>query len=115
MNTLTDIKIQKAMLKTKQHSLPKQLFISDIIFEHKHNIMAVFLRNGFVMSFSINEYPSLAKATEKQRNNWKLISGGTGVSWEDINEDLSVKGFIQSYIKITKSFINKNERILKFA
>ena len=31
-----------------------------------------------------------------QRKGWRLIGGGIGVSWEELNEDLSVKGFIET-------------------
>jgi len=67
------------------------------------------LRNSKVLTFSLNDFPSLKKATPEQRENWELSGGGMGVHWEDIDEDLSVKGFIKFYIKKTKSFIAENE------
>ena len=35
-------------------------------------------------------YPRLLCATENQRTNYRLIGGGEGIHWPDIDEDLSV-------------------------
>jgi hypothetical protein len=37
-------------------------------------------------------FPRLKNATDQQRKNWRLIAGGYGVHWEDIDEDLSAEG-----------------------
>ena len=63
---------------------------------HKEvDLMLVVLNNGKVLKLRLSDYPKLKKANKTQLNSWKLISGGIGVSWEVINEDLSVKGFIK--------------------
>lgn len=36
----------------------------------------------------------LADATPEQRANWRLIGGGEGVRWPDIDEDISVRGML---------------------
>ena len=110
MNVLSDIEIKNA----KKNRLPKQLFAQEIAFDHDRELMTVILKNGYTMFFSLDEFQSqrLKKATPKQRENWEFIAGGVGVHWEDIDEDLSVKGFIRSYIKKTKSFIAENESVV---
>ncbi len=108
MNILSEIEIKNA----KKKRLPKQLFAQGIAFDHSHELMTVNLKNGHNMIFSLDEFPRLKKATIQQRENWKLIAGGVGIHWEDIDEDLSVKGFIRSYIRKTKSFITKNESVV---
>lgn len=39
-------------------------------------------------------FPRLEKATRTQRNNWRLIGGGIGIHWEEIDEDISVAGLL---------------------
>jgi len=36
----------------------------------------------------------LSEATPEQRNNFKLIGGGIGVHWPDIDEDISAEGML---------------------
>ncbi|HYH82593.1 MAG TPA: DUF2442 domain-containing protein [Longimicrobium sp.] len=36
----------------------------------------------------------LADATPDQRANWRLIGGGEGVHWPDVDEDISVRGML---------------------
>lgn len=52
------------------------------------------LQDGRVVSVPIVWYPRLYEAGEAERNNWRLIGGGTGIHWPDLDEDLSVKGFL---------------------
>jgi len=108
MNVLSDIEIKNA----KKNRLPKQLFAQEIAFDHDRELMTVKLKNSYNMVFSLDEFPRLKKATSQQRENWEFIAGGVGIHWEDIDEDLSVKGFIRSYIKKTKSFIAENESVV---
>ena len=37
----------------------------------------------------------LSKATLKQLQNVELICGGTGLHWEDLDEDLSIQGILE--------------------
>lgn len=36
----------------------------------------------------------LAEATPEQRSNWRLIGGGYGIHWPDVDEDISVRGML---------------------
>lgn len=36
----------------------------------------------------------LSDATREQRSNWRLIGGGEGVHWPDVDEDISVRGML---------------------
>jgi len=38
--------------------------------------------------------PRLRDATPRQRRNWRLIGGGVGIHWEDIDEDLSAESLL---------------------
>ena len=52
------------------------------------------LSDGRTISVPLNWFPRLLHATQKQRNNWRLIGRGQGIHWDDIDEDISVEGLI---------------------
>lgn len=47
-----------------------------------------------VLSLSILWFPSLANANKQQLENLMLLGEGDGIRWPDLDEDLSVKGFL---------------------
>jgi hypothetical protein len=52
------------------------------------------LADGREVRTPIEFYPRLKKATAAQRKNFRLMGLGTGIHWEDIDEDLSVEGIV---------------------
>jgi len=56
--------------------------------------MFVRLDDGREIAVPIDWFPRLRDATEKQRKNWRLIGGGEGIHWEDIDEDVLVEGLL---------------------
>ncbi|MEA3431686.1 MAG: DUF2442 domain-containing protein [bacterium (Candidatus Stahlbacteria) CG08_land_8_20_14_0_20_40_26] len=61
----------------------------------KSETLEVYLTDGRIISVPIEWFPKLRDASEKERNNWRLIGGGVGIHWEDIDEDLSVSGLLR--------------------
>ncbi|MGB6386197.1 MAG: DUF2442 domain-containing protein [Terriglobales bacterium] len=57
--------------------------------------ISVSLRDGRVITVPLVWYPRLLDATAAQRNNWKITSGGYGIHWADIDEDLSTEGLLR--------------------
>ena len=57
--------------------------------------MRVQLSDGREIAVPLEWFPALSDATDKQRNNWRLISKGVGIHWEDLDEDLSVEGLLR--------------------
>ena len=55
-------------------------------------MLQVYLSDGRVISVPIEWFPKLRDASEKERNNWRLVGGGIGIHWEELDEDLSVAG-----------------------
>jgi len=53
--------------------------------------LVVTLADGRQVSAPLEWFPRLRGATAKQRRNWRLIGGGVGIHWEDLDEDISVK------------------------
>ena len=50
------------------------------------------LDDGRAVSVPLAWFPRLLSATADQRYNFKLIGGGEGIRWPEIDEDLSVTG-----------------------
>ena len=50
------------------------------------------LNDERVVGCPLSWFPRLEKGTDEQRNNWRLIAGGVGVHWENLDEDISVDG-----------------------
>jgi hypothetical protein len=56
--------------------------------------MVVHLEDGRRISVPIVWFPKLAEATEEQRKGWRLIGRGIGISWEELDEDISVENLL---------------------
>ena len=52
------------------------------------------LSDGRSISVPLAWYPRLAHAAPHERRNWRLIGGGEGVHWPDLDEDISVEGLL---------------------
>jgi hypothetical protein len=40
-------------------------------------------------------FPRLLGASVAQRSDWRLIGGGEGIHWDELDEDLSVRGLLK--------------------
>jgi hypothetical protein len=56
--------------------------------------LAVDLSDGRTVSVPLMWYPRLLHGSARERNNWRLIAGGEGIHWPDLDEDVSVEGII---------------------
>ncbi len=63
--------------------------------EVSESTLSIELNDGRTISVPVGWYPRLTHATRKERDNWKIIDGGQGIHWEDIDEDISVEGLLQ--------------------
>ena len=59
-----------------------------------HDTLTVELADARLISVPLAWYPRLAHATPDERCNWRLIGGGEGVHWPDLDEDISVEGLL---------------------
>jgi hypothetical protein len=50
------------------------------------------LSDGRRLSVPLAWFPTLLRATSTQRKAWRFIGGGEGIHWDEIDEDLSVRG-----------------------
>ena len=46
------------------------------------------------LSIPLVYFPRLHKATEQQRENYELSGSGTGIHWDEIDEDISVPNLL---------------------
>ena len=56
--------------------------------------MIVRLDDGREIAVPIDWFPRLRDATEKERNDWRLIGGGEGIHWKTIDEDILVEDLL---------------------
>ena len=47
-------------------------------------------------SLPLHKFPLLQKASQEQKTNFEIISGGYAVYWQELDEDLSVAGFFEN-------------------
>lgn len=58
-------------------------------------MLNVVLADGRRISVPLEWFPRLMEATPKDRNDWRLIGGGLGIHWEDLDEDVSVESLMR--------------------
>jgi len=58
------------------------------------DILTFELSDGRSISVPLAWFPRLVYATPEERANWRLVGGGQGVHWEDLDEDISVEGVL---------------------
>jgi hypothetical protein len=56
--------------------------------------LRVRLADGREISVPLEWLPKLRDASPAARKNWRLIGGGIGIHWEELDEDLSVEGLL---------------------
>lgn len=52
------------------------------------------LSDGRTISVPLDWYPRLVHGNQTQRDNWRLIGGGRGIHWVDLDEDISVENLL---------------------
>jgi hypothetical protein len=57
--------------------------------------LIVDLADGRTISAPLAWYPRLLHATPEQRADWQRASGGYGIHWPQIDEDLSTEGLLR--------------------
>jgi len=52
------------------------------------------LSDGRTISVPLAWYPRLLHGSIAERNNYRFIAGGSGIHWEQLDEDISIKNLI---------------------
>jgi hypothetical protein len=56
--------------------------------------LKVVLADGRELAVPLAWFPRLLAATPAQRKRWRLIGGGIGIHWEDVDEDISTESLL---------------------
>ncbi len=56
--------------------------------------LSVELADGRTISVPLDWYPRLMHATPAERASWRLIGGGRGIHWPEVDEDISVANLL---------------------
>jgi Protein of unknown function (DUF2442) len=56
--------------------------------------LSVDLSDGRTIAVPLAWYPRLLHARVSERKNWRLIAGGDGIHWPDLDEDVSVAALL---------------------
>lgn len=56
--------------------------------------LIVDLADGRTITVPLAWFPRLARGTAAERANWRLIGGGVGIHWPDLDEDISVESLL---------------------
>ncbi len=57
--------------------------------------LSVDLSDGRTISVPIAWYPRLSHGSQIERENWRLVAGGDGIHWPDLDEDISVAALLE--------------------
>ena len=58
------------------------------------DVLAVDLADGRTITVPLAWFPRLSHGTLTERANWRLIGGGEGIHWPDLDEDISVESLL---------------------
>lgn len=61
------------------------------------------LADGRQLSVPLVYFPRLLKASPLQRARFETSGNGTGIHWDDLDEDISVEGLLMGFGDTTKS------------
>jgi hypothetical protein len=56
--------------------------------------LTVELSDGRTIAVPLDWYPRLSHGNDAERQNWRLIGGGHGIHWPELDEDISVEGLL---------------------
>ncbi len=59
--------------------------------------LEVELEDGRTVTVPVGWFPRLAHGTAQERAHWRLIAGGNGIHWPDLDEDISVEGLLSGH------------------
>ena len=63
------------------------------------DLMLIILNTKAILHQKISTYKGLINASENELKQYKLIADGKGIHWPLLDEDLSLKGFLQAEIR----------------
>jgi hypothetical protein len=77
----------------------EDLRIEALDFHPEQDLMLVVLSTKVVLTQKLSSYKNLVAADKSQLLQYELVGRGTGVHWPLLDEDLSLKGFLQNELR----------------
>lgn len=74
------------------NTFPSSPQATRIVFDE--NSFSVYLADGRILNVPLAFFPRLLHADQRQREHYELSGGGTGIHWDDLDEDISVVGLL---------------------
>lgn len=84
--------------------------LTDVYFEK--DMLCLKIKDGRVIQAPLAWFPRLANATPEQRGNWRLIAGGYGVHWPDVDEHISAYGLMGATVRLAKNPVLKDASVI---
>ena len=75
------------------------LKIQSVEIKNKRDQLFIYLNNGQTIIAPISLFPKLKNASLKLLSAYKINRSGSGIRWERLDEDLSLKGFLRDELK----------------
>jgi hypothetical protein len=72
--------------------------------------LQVLLEDGRIVVVPLQWYPRLAHATPSALKKYEWIGKGLGIHWPELDEDLSVEGFLKGWKAPAKQFAKKRAK-----
>lgn len=93
MNTSNKISDKRSIDPLDQLIFEDGLRIKNIWFDQDLDLIAVLLNNKKILQRPISDFERLKNASKAQLENY--VNDGTGIHWPDLDEDLSLRGFLK--------------------
>ena len=65
------------------------------------DMILIILNTKTILKRRLSSYKRLKKASLAQLSKYKLVGKGTGIHWSELDEDLSLKGFLKEEIRLS--------------
>ena len=57
--------------------------------------LVVDLADGRTIAVPVAWFPRLAHGSPEERAHWRLVGGGAGIHWPDLDEDISIESLLK--------------------
>lgn len=74
------------------------LRITSLEFSPKNDKLYIHLNTHLLFVTPTKNYSRLKDASVKRLKNYRLVGNGAGIHWPDLDEDLSLKGFLKEFL-----------------
>jgi len=78
--------------------LSEGLRIISVKISPENDKLYIHLNTDVVFQTATKKYLGLKNASGQELQNYRLIGNGIGIHWTDLDEDLSLKGFLKDFL-----------------